>query len=95
MTTRQEAIDLLNLSHQFPCTVMVKVVGENRDDFVGRVVATITDALNLATELKPRMRETASGRHVAVTVEPEFQSAEEVLSIYEAIRKIDGVVMVM
>ena len=38
-----------------------------------------------------RIRETAAGRHVAVTVEPQVQNAWEVLAVYQRLGQIRGV----
>ena len=95
MTTRKEAIELLNQTHDFPQPVMIKALGLNVDGFEARVVAAVRDCLQLENEPISRTRLAKSGKHVAVTIEPEFQSAEDVLSVYEALREIKGIVMVM
>ena len=40
-------------------------------------------------------RSTPGGKHVAVTLEPVIDSAEQVLDVYDCIRQVDGVVMTM
>ena len=95
MTTREEALELLNQTHNFPQSVMIKAIGLNRDGFEARVAAVIRDQLRLDEEPICRTRLAKSGNHIAVTLEPEFQSAEDVLLIYEALRQLEGLVMVM
>ena len=95
MTTREEALELLNQTHDFPQPVMIKAIGVNKDGFEARVAALVRDNLRLDQEPICRTRLAKSGRHLAVTVEPEFQSAEDVLRIYEALRQLDGLVMVL
>ncbi|MCA9186477.1 MAG: DUF493 domain-containing protein [Pirellulaceae bacterium] len=95
MTDREQAIELLNQTHKFPDCVMFKVIGVNANEFVSRIVAAVRHQLQHATDPPFRTRETAGGRHVSITLEPMIQSAEEVLTVYECIQQIDGVVMVM
>jgi putative lipoic acid-binding regulatory protein len=91
----QRSVDLLNATHSFPCPVMVKVIGNNQESFVDAVVSVIRDELELAFDPSVRRRETRSGKHVSLTIEPTFDDAEQVLSLYEKIRKIDGVIMLL
>ena len=95
MSTREEAIELLNSTHDFPQPVMIKAIGFNADGFEARVVAAVRDCLQLQAEPICRTRLAKSGKHIAVTIEPEFQTAEDVLAVYEVLRKIEGLVMVM
>ncbi len=92
---RQASIDLLNQTHDFPQAVMLKAIGKNERGFTGRVVAAVRDRLGLAEDPPYRTRQTANGKHVSVTIEPVFDSAEQVLDAYAAIKGVDGVVMVL
>ena len=40
-----------------------------------------------------KVRETAGGRHVSVTLEPIMQTAEQVLAVYQRIRSVAGLVI--
>jgi putative lipoic acid-binding regulatory protein len=93
--TRAESIELLNSAHDFPCGVMVKVIGKNENDLPQRVVNVVRQQLRLEFDPPFRTRETTGGRHVSVTVEPTFDDAEQVLDLYEALRTIEGIVMAM
>ena len=93
--TRAESIELLNSAHEFPCPVMVKVIGKNENDFPERVVAVIRQQLQLDFDPPFSTRQTPNGRHISVTVEPTFDDAEQVLDTYAAISQIEGVVMSM
>ena len=88
-------IRLLEATHSFPCPVMVKVIGRAEDDFLGRIVAALRFSQQLPEDPPYRSRETPNGQHVAVTFEPYFENAEEVLAVYEHIRTVHGIVMVM
>ena len=95
MTTREEAIELLNNTHEFPGPVMIKAIGTNENDFVGRVLALAMEYLELDAQPEFKLRETRGGRHVAITLEPNFEDAELVLGLYDKLRRLDGTVMVM
>ena len=92
---RDASLQLLEANHQFPGPFMFKVIGSQTDDFVERVLETFRNLRPHADDLPFRTRETASGRHIAVTVEPTVRTAEEVLVIYAEIKQIDGVVMIL
>jgi len=51
---RQRSIELLNETHTFPCPVMIKVIGNNNDDFISRIVKVIREHLHL--KFDPPMR---------------------------------------
>ena len=89
---REESINLLNATHEFPCAFVIKVIGVDQNDFVSRVVGTL---LHFDPEVTYQTRSTPNGRHVSVTLEPHLQSAEQVLLIYERVRTLEGVVMTM
>ena len=89
---REASLDLLNATHQFPCAFIIKVIGVDQNDFVSRVVDTL---LHFDPEVTYQTRSTPNGKHVAVTLEPQLQSAEQVLLVYERMRSVEGVVMTM
>lgn len=89
------SIQLLEATHSFPCNIMVKVIGRSEDGFLGRVVAALRLCQQLEEDPCFRSRETPNGLHVAVTFEPYVETAEDVLVIYDHIRTVRGVVMVM
>lgn len=87
--------ELLEQTHAFPGAYMFKAIGEDDHTFSGRVVAAVRDELaDDDHEPAIRIRKTASGRHVCVTIEPYVSDAQQVLTIYEKIYAIDGLVMV-
>ncbi len=89
------SIRLLEKTHHFPAVYMFKVIGLVENGFAARVVAAVREELADAVDPPFRLRETAGGRHVAVTVEPTVQTAEQVLAIYRRIRCMAGLVMLM
>jgi len=77
--------ELIENTHEFPGPYMFKVIGRSGDGFVALVVAAVR-------EVDPpyRVRETAAGRHIAVTVEPQVQNAWEVLAVYQRLGQLPG-----
>ena len=90
-----QSIQLLEATHNFPCNIMVKVIGRTEDGFLGRIIAALRLVQQLDEDPPYRSRETPNGQHIAVTFEPFVETAEEVLVIYDHIRTVQGVVMVM
>jgi uncharacterized protein len=88
------AIQLLESTHQFPGCYMFKVIGRSEHAFAARVVAAVRDALAEEADPPFKVRETAGGRHVAVTLTPTVKSAQQVLDVYQRIQKMAGLVMV-
>jgi putative lipoic acid-binding regulatory protein len=89
------AIELLENTHTFPGPYTFKVIGLAERGFVARAVAAVRDELAGAVDPPYRVRETASGRHVAVTVEPEVQTARQVLAVYRRLKVIAGLVVLL
>jgi len=91
----QQRLDLLNQTHAFPTRVMFKVIGENRASFVEEVVSLVRRESS-ADETPPySTREARGGRHIAITLEPQLNDAERVLSIYARLKVIPGVVLLL
>lgn len=86
-------IELLESTHDFPGTYIFKVIGWDRNGFSARVVAAVREELEHEEDPPHKMRYTSSGRHVSVTVEPEVDNPDQVISIYSRLRDMDGLVM--
>jgi putative lipoic acid-binding regulatory protein len=93
--TRPSPLELLRSTHQFPCRFTFKVIGRCEADFVLRAVAAVSRALPEGALPVHSSRQTASGRHIAVTIEPEVASAEQVLEIYALLRRLEGLVLLL
>ena len=91
---KQESIDLLMATHTFPGSFTFKVIGRAESDFREVVLSTIT-RLAIDDEVPHTIRETSGGRHIAITAEPTVESPEVVLEIYELLRELPGVVMLL
>jgi putative lipoic acid-binding regulatory protein len=86
------AIELLESTHTFPGPYMFKVIGRSERGFVARAVAAVRDELSDEVDPPYRVREAAGGRHVAVTLQPTVQTAEQVLAVYSRLRHLVGLV---
>jgi putative lipoic acid-binding regulatory protein len=89
------AIELLEAHHTFPGPYLFKVIGRVENGFVARVVAAVREELAGDKDPPFKVRETAGGRHVSVSLEPTVQTAEQVLAVYRRIRTTAGLVMLL
>ena len=86
---------LLESVHSFPGPYQFKVIGTAYDDFVARVVGAVGGHLETLDDLVHRVRETPGGRHVAVTLELHLRSAAQVQAIYDSLRQVEGITMLL
>ncbi|MGH7202412.1 MAG: YbeD family protein [Planctomycetaceae bacterium] len=86
-------VELLNSTHDFPCPYVFKVIGRTEQGFAARVVAAVREELGEYFDPPHRTRLTAGGRHVAVTIEPMVETAEQVQSVYRRLVQLAGLVM--
>ncbi len=95
MAGQMPSVELLEATHKFPCVFAFKAIGLSTDCFVGRVLAAVK--MELAEDAEPAFssRTTAGGKHTSVTVEPEVDSAQQVIAIYHRIHALEGIVMMM
>lgn len=87
--------ELLEQMHSFPGKFTFKAIGLTDGEFALRVVAVIRATLNQDFDAPYAIRETSGRRHVAVTVEPWVESSEQVIEVFQAIRAVEGLVMLM
>jgi putative lipoic acid-binding regulatory protein len=87
------SLDFLEQAHAFPCPYLFKIIGKTDQGFLARVIAIVREELTFETDPPFRVREAVGGRHMAITLEPMVQSAEQVLAIYRRLGVLDGVVM--
>jgi putative lipoic acid-binding regulatory protein len=89
------SIELLESTHTFPGPFVFKVIGRVENGFAARVVAAVREELEREIDPPHRVREAVGGRHVAVTLEPEIATAQQVLDVYKRVRTITGLVMML
>ena len=86
------SIELLESTHAFPGNYRIKAIGSTADDFTAAVIAAAESELAAASDLDASIRETAGGRHVAVTLDLAVQSAGQVQAVYARIREVPGLI---
>lgn len=74
---------------------MFKAIGKVENGFIARVVAAVRQELAFDNDPPFRVRQSAGGRHVAVTLEPTLQTAQQVLAVYSRLQKIAGLVILL
>lgn len=85
-----DPIDLLESNHPFPGTFQIKAIGQAEDDFEGRILAAVQEHVPAWSDLDHSVRSTPGGRHVALTLDVNVQSAAQVLAIYATLREVRG-----
>ncbi|MFY9251984.1 MAG: DUF493 domain-containing protein [Fuerstiella sp.] len=89
------SLEILENNHTFPGPYVFKVIGFADANFTGRVVASVRDELGIDIDPPYSLRSTSSGKHVAITLEPECSSPQKVLAIYSRLMGMDGLVMLL
>lgn len=95
MNTNVPPLDLLKQTHNFPGPYVFKAIGSVEAGFAARVVAGVREELSQETDPPHRMRQSSSGRHVSVTLEPTVENAEQILAIYERIASMPGLIVLL
>jgi uncharacterized protein len=89
------SVEILESRHSFPGPFLFKVIGSAEDNFLARVISAVRNELNMETDPVYSMRSTKTGDHIAITLEPECASAQQVLAIYSRLSGMNGVVMLL
>lgn len=87
--------ELLESIHSFPGTFRIKAIGSSDDDFAGRVVAAVLEEVVGPSEVDYSVRSTKGGRHDAVTLDVTVQTAEQVRAIYDRIKAVEGLTLLL
>ena len=87
--------ELLNSTHRFPGKFVFKAIGHGDGGFADSVVAAVRESLSLDFDPPHELRQTPKGRHVSVTVEPWVEDAGQALDVYQRIRDLPGLVMLL
>ena len=85
--------DLLESTHHFPGVYRIKAIGTSDNDFEGRVVETIVAELAGPSGLEYTARTTPGGRHIALTLDVNVQTAGQVRELYARIRAVEGLTL--
>jgi putative lipoic acid-binding regulatory protein len=74
---------------------MFKVIGRPDDGFVARVIAAVREELAFEYDPPFRLRKSAGGRHISITLEPHIQTGQQVLAVYRRLQVTEGLVLLM
>jgi uncharacterized protein len=86
-------LELLESAHTFPGPYTFKVIGRADRGFLARTVAAVREELAQPCDPPYRIRESAGGRHIAITLEPRVETAQQVLDVYRRLSLTAGLVM--
>ena len=89
------SLELIEQTHDFPGSYAVKVFGPNEARFRERVEAVARACFEGLTPPQISARASAKGNHLCVTVEAHVQHAHQVLALYQELRTIEGVKMML
>jgi putative lipoic acid-binding regulatory protein len=89
------SVDLLETTHAFPGVYRIKAIGSNEGGFVDRTLAAAAAELASPAEIDHSVKETRGGRHTSVTLDLAVQSAEQVRRIYERLRQVEGLTLLL
>ncbi|MFO0967015.1 MAG: DUF493 domain-containing protein [Gemmataceae bacterium] len=84
------AVDLLEQSHTFPGPYTFKVIGKQDNGFLARILGAVREALQLDADPPFRVREAVGGRHIAITLVPHVETAQNVLAVYGRLQTMSG-----
>ncbi len=87
--------ELLESTHRFPGAYTIKAIGQAEEGFVDRIVAAAQQGLERASDVQFSVRSTPQGAHVAVTLELSVLSADEVIAVYQALREVKGLKLLL
>lgn len=95
MDQKQDPVELLESTHSFPSIFRIKVIGDAKDDFEGRVLAAVRAEVSGVSEVEHSIRNTAGGRHMSLTLDVNVQSAKQVMAIYDGLQKVEGLKLLL
>ena len=90
-----ETHELLHDTHEFPCSYLFKAIGRDEEEFVPRVLAAVRSVLGEGIEPPFNLRRTSNKKHVSVSIEPTVNGPKQIFEIYETLKDVDGVLMLM
>lgn len=88
-------IDLLKANHSFPGPYTFKIIAQSKQDLVMHLIQELKTKLQWESDPKHSIRETAGGRHIAITLELVMRKAEEVHTVYGILEKVEGVILIL
>lgn len=90
-----ETFELLHETHEFPCPYLFKAIGKDESDFVAQVLAAVRTVVGEEIEPPFNLRKSRNKKHVSVSIEPTVDGPAQVVAIYDNLKVIDGLVMLL
>ncbi len=80
---------------EFPCRFPIKVMGRARDDLAAEILALVREHAPDLADGDVRTRKSGKGNYLAITLEVNATSREQLDAIYLALNAHEGVVMTL
>lgn len=80
---------------EFPTRFMFKAVGHHTVQFSGDALLAVQEALGRGRDVELRSRLSKHASYVSTTLTAVVQSADELKAVYEALRRVPGVITVL
>jgi len=84
------SLELLESTHTFPGVYQIKAIGSASGGFQERVLDVVRAELDSVARVGHSVRTTPDGRHIALTLDVNVESAEQVRVIYSKIHSLEG-----
>lgn len=92
MTTDHEnSLEILRQAHRFPGPFVFKVIGDNTSALIAQVSDAVVATTGAGATPTVTTRQSAGGRHLAITLTTQVDSAEQVQDVYAALKALPGV----
>jgi putative lipoic acid-binding regulatory protein len=88
-------LELLEATHVFPGKYVFKAIGPNSDEFIETVIGIVRSELGHEFDPPYQLNRSTHGRHVSVTIEPFVDTPQQILAIYERLRHVEGLAMML
>ncbi|RJX30638.1 MAG: DUF493 domain-containing protein [Desulfarculus sp.] len=91
-----ETLALLMEHHRFPGPYMFKIIGFDDNGFLQRVRLAAEEVLGpLNEDSQVRSRPSAGHKYLAVTLDVEVDSPDQVLAVYAGLRRLEGLMVLV
>jgi putative lipoic acid-binding regulatory protein len=96
MSDKQDQfLELLKTQHTFPGPYTIKFIGLAEGNFTERVVASVRAALGSTMDPPYTTRPSRNDTHVSVTLQPIVSTPEQVVAIYEQVKQVRGLCVIL
>ena len=79
----------------FPCTIGIKAMGRQTDDFEQMIKEIVTGHVGAASVIEVRCRESRGGKFHSVTCEVKLENREQMEAIYQTMHDHPDILMTL